>query len=198
MNIRTHSDAIDHPADRSVSCWLQTHGKRGVLGSALVLLLLVSCSQGDVRDERRFQAQEAKRTQQVPEAQQTELANTFMGPTGTPEATHTPIALLSELVISSGVDATGAPVDDLKFAPAGSQVFLAARLANLVGGEIITTEWLDTNGRVVASSEQQARASSGPQWYTASWTMSGVPGGTWAGAVRVNGQLLDSIVFQTG
>src|SRR5262245_31695155 len=71
------------------SGWFHLHGWRGATCSALVVLLLVSCSTGDARDERKFEAQEAERTQQVPQAQKTELADTFLQPTGTPQATMT-------------------------------------------------------------------------------------------------------------
>lgn len=167
--------------------------------SALVVLLLVSCSTGDVQDERKFEAQEAERTQLVPEAQQTELAETFYEPTGTPQATFTPNALLSELVITTSLDGTGGPATDLEFVPRGTQsVILAARLTDLQGGETITVEWLNGDGAVLASQDQQAQAGSGPRWYTSTWALGGVPSGTYAAAVRVNGELLNSIVFQVG
>lgn len=163
------------------------------------MLLVVGCSQGDARDERKFEAQEAKKTQQVPLAQQTELAQTFFRPTGTPEATSTPIALLSEIVIATALDGSGGPANDMASVPLGTQsVFLAARLANLTGGETITVQWLDANGTVIASADQQANPSTGPQWYTSQWNLGGLPGGIYAGAVRVNDQLLNSIVFTLG
>jgi hypothetical protein len=166
--------------------------------SALVLLLVVSCSTGDARDEREFQAEEAERTQQVPAAQQTELAETFLQPTGTPLATQTPEALLSELVITTSVDASGAPSSDLESVPQGSPVILAARLTHLLGGETITVEWLNGDGAVLASQEQAATATSGPKWFSSTWQPGGVPSGTYAAAVRVNGELLNSIVFRIG
>jgi hypothetical protein len=174
-------------------------GWRGAFCSALVVLLVVSCSQGDSREERKFEAREAERTQQVPLAQQTELAQTFLQPTGTPMATFTPIALLSEIVIATSLDASGGPANDVEAVPAGSQsVIVAARLSNLSGGETITFQWLDENGTVLASEDQQATPSGGPQWYTSSWNLSGVSSGTYAGAVRVNGEMLNSIVFTVG
>ena len=163
--------------------------------SALVVLLLVSCSQGDSREERKFEAQEAEKTQQVPLAQQTELAQTFKQPTGTPVATFTPIALLSEIVIATSLDSSGGPANDVESVSPGSTAIVAARLANLSGGETITFQWLNEDGTVLASEDQQANPSSGPQWYTSSWNVSGVPSGNYAGAVRVNGQLLNSIMF---
>lgn len=178
---------------------LRIDGWRGAIVSALVVLLLVSCSTGDSRDERKFQAREAERTEQVPVAQQTELAKTFLQPTGTPLATMTPNALVSELVITTSLDGSGGPATDLTSVPLGTpSVILAARLAQLVDGETVTVEWLDSDGRVLASQDQPARASSGPQWYTSTWQMGNVPGGTYAAAVRVNGELLNSIVFRVG
>jgi hypothetical protein len=162
------------------------------------LLLVVSCSTGDARDERSFATQEAERTQQVPAAQKTELAKTFLQPTGTPVATQTPEALLSELVITTSVDASGAPTSDLDAVPRGSPVILAARLTNLLGGETITVEWLDGDGAVLASQDQPATATNGPKWFSATWQPGGVAPGTYAAAVRVNGQLLNSIVFRIG
>ncbi len=201
MSIRTRSGNIARRADRRRDFWLHStmRGWRGVLYSALIVLLVVGCSQGDARDERRFEAREALKTQQVPQAQRTELAQTFFRPTGTPAATFTPIALLSEIVIATSLDGAGGPANDVAAVPRGTQsVILAARLANLVGGETITVQWLDANGAVLASTDQQANPSPGPQWYTASWGLGGVPAGTYAGAVRVNGELLNSIVFTIG
>jgi hypothetical protein len=167
--------------------------------SALAVLLVVSCSQGDARDERKFEAQEAEKTQQVPLAQQTELAETFLQPTGTPVATFTPIALLSEIVIATSLDSSGGPANDVDSVRVGTQsVYLAARLTNLSGGETITMDLMNDDGAVLASGDQQAQASSGPQWYTATLNLSGVSSGTYAGAVRINGQLLNSIVFTVG
>lgn len=161
-----------------------------------MVLVLVSCSQGNANEERKFEAREAEKTQQVPLAQQTELAQTFKQPTGTPVATFTPIALLSEIVIATSLDSSGGPANDVESVPVGSQsVIVAARLANTGGGETITFEWLNQDGTVLASEDQQAKPSTGPQWYTSSWSLSGIPAGTYAGAVRVNGQLLNSIVF---
>jgi hypothetical protein len=199
MNIRTRSGNTAPRADLAVPSWLHLHGKRGALCSALAVLLVVSCSQGDARDERQFEAREAEKTQQVPLAQQTELATTFLQPTGTPEATFTPIALLSELVVTTSLDSTGGPANDVESVPASTQsVILAARLANLVIGETITMELQNKDGEVIASGDQPAQASSGPQWYTATCDLSGVSSGTYAGAVRVNGELLNSIVFTVG
>ena len=135
----------------------------------------------------------------MPLAQRTELAETFFRPTGTPVVTNTPIALLSELVVTTALDGTGGPANDVRAVPAGSpSVILAARLANLVGGETITVQWLDANGTVIASADQPANPSAGPQWYTSTWNLAGVPPGTYAGAVRVDGQMLNSIVFTVG
>ena len=199
MNIRTHSGNIARRARLDRISWLHMHGWRGALCSALVVLVLVSCSQGDARDERKFEAQEAQRTEQVPQAQQTELAQTFFRPTGTPAATFTPIALLSELVIATSLDSSGGPANDVSAVSAGGgSVFVAARLSSLSGGETITLQWLDANGQVLASVDQQASPTSGPQWYTSSWNLSGVAPGVYAGAVRVNGELLNSIVFTVG
>ena len=177
---------------------MHLHGWRGVICSALAVLLLVSCSTGDARDERRFEAQEAEKTQQVPEAQKTQLANTFLQPTGTPAATYTPRALLSELVITNSVDGSGAPTNDLESVSQSSQVIVAARLTNLLGGETITFEWLNEDGAVMASQDQQATATSGPKWFTSNWQPGGVPAGIYAAAVRVNGELLNSITFRIG
>lgn len=178
---------------------MHLHGWRGALCSALVVLLLASCSQGNAKDERKFEAREAEKTQQVPLAQQTELAQTFKQPTGTSMATFTPIALLSEIVIATSLDSSGGPANDVESVPVGSpSVIVAARLANLGGGETITFEWLNSDGAVLASEDQQASPSAGPQWYSSSWNLGGVPAGTYAGAVRVNGQLLNSIVFTVG
>lgn len=203
MNIRTRSGNTGHRPDTAghgvpaLRKWRR--GWRGAMCSALVVLLMVSCSQGNSREERKFQAREAEKTQQVPLAQQTELAQTFLQPTGTPMATFTPIALLSEIVIATSLDSSGGPANDVELVPAGSQsVIVAARLANLGGGETVTFQWLDGNGTVLASEDQQATASAGPRWYTSSWNLSGVPPGTYAGAVRVNGELLNSIVFTVG
>ena len=114
-------------------------------------------------------------------------------------ATYTPSALLSELVITTSLDGTGGPATDLDSVPQGTQsVILAARLASVTGGETITVEWLDEDGTVLASQDQVASASNGPQWYTSTWQLGGVPGGLYAAAVRVNGQLLNSIVFRVG
>lgn len=168
------------------------------MGSALLVLLIVSCSTGDSRDERRFEAQEAEKTQQVPQAQETQLADTFLQPTGTPDATFTPRALLSELVITNALDSSGAPTNDLDSVSAGSHVILAARLTNLLGGEIITVEWLNQDGTVMASQDQEAVATNGPRWFTSTWQPGGVPSGTYAAAVRVNGELLNSITFRIG
>ncbi|MCO5220213.1 MAG: hypothetical protein M9947_01360 [Thermomicrobiales bacterium] len=173
-------------------------GWRGAVCSALVVLLVVSCSTGDARDERKFEAQEAKRTQQVPAVQQTELANTFLQPTGTPMATYTPRALLSELVITTGLDASGAPTNDVSSVSQGQSVTLAARLTALTGGETITVQWLDNNGTVLASADQIAEPTSGPRWFTSTWQPAGVPSGIYAAAVRINGDLLDSITFRVG
>lgn len=199
MSIRTHSGNTARRPDASSPDSKLLSSWRGVFGSALIVLLLVSCSTGDARDERKFEAQEAKRTEQVPLAQQTALANTFFQPTGTPQATLTPNPLLSELVITTSLDASGGPATDLRTVPLGSQaVILAARLTDLSGDETITVQWLNQDGVVLASEDQQARSSNGPQWYTSAWQLAGVPGGTYAGAVRVNGQLLNSIVFTLG
>ena len=162
------------------------------------MLLVVSCSTGDSRDERRFEAQEAEKTQQVPEAQKTQLADTFLRPTGTPAATFTPRALLSELVITNALDGSGAPTNDLESVSSNSQVILAARLTNLLGGEIITVEWLNEDGAVMASQDQEAPTTTGPRWFTSAWQPGGVPPGTYAAAVRVNGELLNSITFRIG
>lgn len=159
---------------------------------------MVSCSTGDAKDERKFEAQEAEKTQQVPEAQKTQLADTFLQPTGTPIATFTPRPLLSELVITNSLDGSGAPTSDLESVSQGSQVILAARLTSLQGGETITVEWLNENGDLMASQDQQASPSSGPQWYTSTWQPGGVPSGIYAAAVRVNGDLLNSITFRIG
>ena len=170
-----------------------------MLCSALVVLLVASCSQGNAKDERKFEAQEAEKTQQVPLAQQTELAQTFLQPTGTPVATFTPIALLSEIVIATSLDSSGGPANDVESVPVGSpSVIVAARLSNLGGGETITFEWLNEDGTVLASEDQPANPSAGPQWYSSSWNLGGVAAGTYAGAVRVNGELLNSIVFTVG
>lgn len=166
--------------------------------SALAVLLLVSCSTGDARDERQFEAQEAERTQQVPEAQKTQLAETFLQPTGTPQATYTPRALLSELVITSALDGSGAPTNDLESVSQSSQVILAARLTNVMSGQILTVEWLNADGVLMASQDQELTGTSGPQWFTSSWQPGGVPSGTYAAAVRVNGELLNSITFRIG
>ena len=80
----------------------------------------------------------------------------------------------------------------------GSQVILAARLTNLLGGEVITFEWLNEDGTVLASQEQAATATNGPKWFTSTWQPSPVPSGTYAAAVRVNGELLNSITFRIG
>jgi hypothetical protein len=48
---------------------------------------------------------------------------------------------------------------------------------------------------VLWAEDQQANPSSGPQWYTSGWNLGGVSPGTYAGAVRVNGELMNSIVF---
>ncbi len=198
MSIRTRSGNTARRADLAISPWFQVRGWRGAICSALAVLLLVSCSTGDARDERSFQAQEAERTQQVPEAQKTQLAETFFQPTGTPQATFTPRALLSELVITNALDGSGAPTNDLETVSQGSQVILAARLTNLLGGEIITVEWLNEDGVVLASQDQQATTATGPKWFSSAWQPSGVPSGTYAAAVRVNGELLNSITFQIG
>lgn len=210
MSIRTRSGNIvrrvDDPVGHSVPAvrgdvpflrpkqWLA--GWRGALCSALVVLLLVSCSQGDAKDERKFEMQEAEKTEQVPLAQQTELAQTFLQPTGTPVATFTPIALLSEIVIATGLDSSGGPSNDVESVSAGSgQFYLAGRLANLSGGETITMQLTDADGGVLGSQDVQANPSAGPQWYTSVWSASGVAPGTYAGAVLVNGQMMNSIVF---
>ena len=198
MSIRTRSGSTAHRADRATFSWLHLHGWRGAVCSALAVLLLVSCSTGDARDERQFQADEAEKTQQVPEAQKTQLAETFLQPTGTPAATFTPRALLSELVITNSVDGSGAPTNDLESVSQSSPVILAARLTNLLGGEIITFEWLNEDGAVMASQDQEATATSGPRWFTSTWQPGGVAPGTYAGAVRVNGELLNSITFRIG
>lgn len=198
MSIRTPLGSTDRPADRRRSFDRMMHGWRGALVSALLVLVVAGCSTGSARDERRFQAQEAERTQQVPQAQQTELARTFFQPTGTPVATMTPNARLSDLVITSGLDASGGPVDDRQSVPIGSTVILAARLTDLTGGETITFEWMNEDGVVLAASEATAQPSGGPQWYSGSWNAGGVGAGIYAGAVRVQGQLLDSIVFRIG
>jgi len=199
MNTRTHSGNTGRRAERGGNSGWHLHGWRGALCSALVVLLVVSCSQGDAREERRFQAKEAQKTQQVPLAQQTELAKTFFRPTGTPEATSTPIALLSELVVATSLDASGGPANDVGSVPLGTQsVILAARLAQLTGGETITFEWSSADGVLLASADQPAQPSAGPQWYTSRWELGGVPAGVYAGVVRVDGQLLNSIVFRIG
>jgi hypothetical protein len=198
MSIRTRSGSTARRAEPSTVSWLHLHGWRGAICSALAVLLLVSCSTGDSRDERRFQAQEAEKTQQVPEAQKTQLAETFLQATGTPQATYTPRALLSELVITNSVDGSGAPTSDLDSVSMSSQVILAARLTNLLGGEIITFEWLNEDGVVMASQDQAATATSGPRWFTSTWQPGGVAPGTYAAAVRVNGELLNSITFRIG
>ncbi|MEZ4507152.1 MAG: hypothetical protein R2848_15200 [Thermomicrobiales bacterium] len=191
-------DSTARRADRSAASQWNLHGWRGAIGSALVVLLVVSCSTGDSRDERRFEAQEAEKTQQVPEAQKTQLADTFLRPTGTPAATFTPRALLSELVITNALDGSGAPTNDLESVSSNSQVILAARLTNLLGGEIITVEWLNEDGAVMASQDQEAPTTTGPRWFTSAWQPGGVPPGTYAAAVRVNGELLNSITFRIG
>lgn len=196
MNTRTRSGNIGHRAKRTIPSWLHLNGWRGVIGSALIVLLLVSCSTGDARDERRFEAEEAERTQLVPQAQKTQLAETFLQPTGTPQPTHTPRALLSELVITNSLDGSGAPTNDLDSVSQGSQVILAARLTNVMGGEIITVEWLNEDGVVMASQDQEATTTNGPKWFTSIWQPGGVPSGTYAAAVRVNGELLNSITFR--
>ncbi len=198
MNIRTRSGSTGHQADRTLPTWLHLHGWRGALCSALAVLLLVSCSTGDARDERRFEAQEAEKTQQVPEAQKTQLAETFLQPTGTPQPTLTPRALLSELVITNAIDGSGAPTNDLERVTQGSQVILAARLTNLQAGQIITIEWLDEDGVLMASQDQEAPTTNGPRWFTSTWQPGGVPSGTYAAAVSVNGELLNSITFSIG
>jgi hypothetical protein len=198
MSIRTRSGSTARRADRAVPSWLHLHGWRGAVCSALAVLLLVSCSTGDARDERQFQADEAEKTQQVPEAQKTQLAETFLQATGTPAATYTPRALLSELVITNSVDGSGAPTNDLESVSQGSQVILAARLTNLLGGEIITVEWLNEDGTVLESQDQEATTTNGPKWFTSTWQPSGVPPGTYAAAVQVNGELLNSITFRIG
>jgi hypothetical protein len=189
---------IARPADLAVPTWLHLQGWRGAVCSALAVLLLISCSTGDARDERQFQAQEAEKTQQVPEAQKTQLAETFLQPTGTPDATYTPRALLSELVITNSLDGSGAPTSDLETVSQGSQVILAARITNLLGGETITVEWLNQDGVVLASQDQEATSATGPKWFTSAWQPSGVAPGTYAAAVRVNGELLNSITFRIG
>ncbi len=199
MNIRTRSGNTVRPAERGGDSRFHLHGWRGAFCSALVVLLVVSCSQGDARDERQFEAKEAEKTQQVPLAQQTELAKTFFRPTGTPEATSTPIALLSELVVATSLDGSGGPANDVGSVSLGTQsVILAARLAKLTGGETITFEWSNADGAVLASEDQAAQPSAGPQWYTSRWDLGGVPPGVYAGVVRVDGQLLNSIVFSVG
>lgn len=198
-NIRTHSGNTGRRADRGGDSRFHLHGWRGALCSALVVLLVVSCSQGDAREERRFQAREAEKTQQVPLAQQTELARTFFRATGTPEATSTPIVLLSELVVATSLDSSGGPANDVGSVPLGTQtVILAARLAKLTGGETITFEWSNADGVVLASADQPAQPSAGPQWYTSRWDLGGIPPGFYAGVVRVDGELLNSIVFTIG
>jgi hypothetical protein len=198
MSIKTRSGSTVRRADRPSVSWLHLRGKRGALCSALAVLLLVSCSTGNSTEERWFQAQEAEKTQQVPEVQKTQLAEKFLQPTGTPEPTFTPRALLSELVITNSIDGSGAPTNDLESVSMGSQVILAARLTNLLGGEIITVEWLNEDGVLMATSDQEAAPTSGPRWYSASWQTSGVAPGTYAAAVRVNGELLNSITFRIG
>jgi hypothetical protein len=160
--------------------------------------LLTSCSSGDVDESRRFQAQEAERTQQVPQTQKTELARLFLKPTGTPLATMTPDALLSDLVITTSIGSNGAPTDRAeRVSRSAPSVSVAAHIANLATGEVVSVTWLTEQGEVVRSEEKPASGSAGRQWVSFSLPLAGSVGpGVYAAEIRVNGLLLDSIAFQ--
>ena len=160
--------------------------------------MLVSCSTGDARDERRFEAQEAEKTQQVPEAQKTQLAETFLQPTGTPAATYTPRALLSELVITNSVDGSGAPTNDLESVSQSSQVIVAARTDEPAGRRDHHLRMAERGWRRDGIAGPGSDGRTGPKWFTSTWQPGGVTPGTYAAAVRVNGELLNSITFRIG
>ena len=165
----------------------------------VLLLTIAGCASGNADDARRFESQEANATQQVPAAQSTQLAEQFLQPTATPLATMTPIAGLSDLVLTTSVGSGGEPTAELRTVPAflNQTLYVSARLSGLEPGAVVTAAWRDQDNNVLLTADVSAPSGQGPFWVAVPLSPNGAIGpGIYSIAVSVNGSFLESLAFQ--
>lgn len=167
---------------------------------ALVALLLVvaGCSTGTANDSRRFQAQEAERTPQLPGAQATHFAETFGTPESSPLPSITPRAAISELVLATSVSGNGSPGNSIQDVPANTNqtIYAVARIANIQPGQVVSALWRTEDKSVVTWVDQTPSPSSAPQWVAFPFQFGGgLARGTYSVAIVIGDELLESISF---
>lgn len=167
----------------------------------LVMLLvgvLAGCSSGTADDSRRFQAQEAEETPQLPGAQQTHFAQTFGTPDASPLPSLTPHAGISDLTLASSVNSDGSPGSTIQSVSAGSNqtTFAVARIANIQPGQVVSAVWRDKDNNPISWVDQTPAPSASPQWIDFGFQFGGAQRGVYSIAIVIGDDLLESISFQ--
>lgn len=164
----------------------------------MVAGLLAACSSGNADDSRRFQAQDAQETPQLPGAQQTHFAQTFGTPDASPIPSITPHAGISDLVLASSVSPDGSPGNVIQSVSSSSNqtVYAVARIANIQPGQIVSAVWRDVDNNPISWVDQSPAPSPSSQWVNFAFQFGGAQRGTYSVAIVIGDDLLESISFE--
>ncbi len=172
-----------------------------VLALIALVLVVAGCSTGTASDSRRFQAQEAEVTPQLPGAQATHFAQTFGTPDASPLPSVTPRAAISDLVLATSVNGDGSPGNTTQSVQANTNqtIYAVARIANIQPGQVVSALWRTEDKSVVTWVDQTPAPSSAPQWVSFPFQFGGgLARGTYSVAIVIGEELLESISFTVG
>lgn len=164
---------------------------------ALMVASLAGCASGDVKESRRFEAQEAGQEAVVPEYQLTTVAQEVIRPAASPHPTMTPAATLARLVLTSS-NSGGEPIDELRSVSASAgAIYAAALIANVQPGQTVSAIWIGQDENLIAQSDSVMPGGVSQAWLYFPLQLNGsLPPGNYGVVITVDGVRLESLAFR--
>lgn len=127
----------------------------------------------------------------------TAIATRFYSATATAAPTLAPNPVLAELAIATAIDADGAPRTIVRSVPARGTMYVTALIRDVPDGARIVASLGTIDAQFLFSTEAIATSPAGAQWFALQWNLDGsVAPGRYAAYVFVDGEILESIVFE--
>lgn len=164
---------------------------------ALGALLLTGCGGGSASESRLAADADATRGNQVPGYESTKVIERFAASPSPSLATRTPLPLLSRLVVTGEIDASGAPGAWIARLTPGQRVYVAIQVARLADGQRLTAVWRDAEGSELGSVAIDVTDANSGSWWVLAWDVPvALPAGDIAVAVYAEDQLLQSVIVR--
>ena len=160
-------------------------------------MALVSCANGNAPDANEARQRAATESPILGPAQVTAIATRFFAASPTPIPTRPPRPVLAELAIASAIEPDGAPRTIVRSVPASGTMYVTALIRDVPDGARVVASLGTIDAQFLFSTEMIATSPAAAQWFALQWNLDGsVEPGRYAAFVFVDGEVLESIVFE--